>query len=419
MPSDGAEQLPDDFDDDYYEEMIVEYIDNTRRRRVLAVILALLVLLLIAILVIVSRGNRPLSPPDRAAMPRGVGWVRSIYAWGERADQMLIGPVDVAVAPDGTIWTTTNKRAVIGFGPTGTLRRAIVRDRSLNPGDFIAVEGVAVSETGEVYVADFGKNSIMVFSPQGQLLREWGVQLPNEIDVRDGKVAVAAAYGVGIFDTQGKLIAKWGQQGKGADDFDYPHGIALGSDGNVYISDTQNQRVKAYTQDGRLLWIRKTGAKGGQTKDITDTEVKQTMQIPAGMTFDAAGRLLVVDPFEFQVLVLDPKKEGVIVARYGQFGFEDGRFAYPTGISYDRAHDWLAIADTSNNRVQIVRFPGTSSNIVSGLVRRMGDRPWYLCLLPLILLLVAIAMWVVRGRRLREEKAGEYERGLPLTEGSE
>jgi hypothetical protein len=163
------------------------------------------------------------------------------------------------------------------------------------------------------------------------------------------------------------------------------------------------------------LWIRKTGAKGGQTKDITDAEVRQTMQIPAGMTFDAAGRLLVVDPFEFQVLVLDPKKEGVIVARYGQFGFEDGRFAYPTGVSYDRAHDWLAIADTSNNRVQIVRFPGTSSNIVSGLVKRMGDRPWYLCLLPLILLLVAIAMWVARGRRLHDEQAGEHEQKRPLT----
>src|SRR5580698_9716947 len=36
---------------------------------------------------------------------------------------------------------------------------------------------------------------------------------------------------------------------------------------------------------------------------------------------------------------------------------------YPTGIAYDKTRDWFAVADTSNNRVQIIRLPGTGGGV--------------------------------------------------------
>lgn len=390
-----------------HEETVVEYVDNSRRRALFAAILLILFILLFGLSYIVLRLNRPTAPPKPEDLPAGVSWVQSIYAFGTGSTQLLNGPVDTDIAPDGTIWVTTNKRVLAAFGPNGQVRTVVAPQLSGKPGDFISVEGLSVAENGDVYVCDFGKNKVMVFDENGTFLREWGVELPTEIDVRDGKVAVAAAYGIGIFTTEGDLITKWGKRGSGDADLDLPHGIVLGDDGNVYVSDSQNHRIKAYSQQGRLLWTRASKAKTGlKSKAESDTVggVNQNMQIPAGMTFDGAGRLLAVDPFEFQVLVMDTTKKGQVIKRYGRFGAEDGRFAYPTGISYDQSRDWFAVADTANNRVQIIRLPGSGGNALRSTLARVGDQPWWLCSIPLLLLLAAIVVWLTRRRREREAK---------------
>lgn len=402
-----------------YTETVVEYVDNRRSRTVLAAILVLLFLLLIGVGFFIVRISQPAAPPKKADLPTGVSWVRSFYAWGRTPDTMMTAPVDADIAPDGTVWVTTNKRVLVGFDQNGQTRRVITRPNVGAPGGFISIEGLAVDpDTGDLYVAEFGRNSVMVFGPNGELKREFGVELPMEIDVRDGKVAVAAAYGIGIFDTEGKLITQWGQRGKEEADVDLPHGIAIGPDGNVYVSDTQNKRIKAYTQDGRLLWI-KSSKVAGDLKSKVETEtidgVIQNMQIPSSLTFDNAGRLLLVDPFEFQILVLDPAKKGQVVARYGEFGQEDGKFAYPTGIAYDPARDLIAVADTSNNRAQLIRLPDTGGSAIRRNLAWATDQPIWLCAIPLLLLLAAVVVSVLRRRRAKKAEA-EPTAGEPLAD---
>ncbi len=52
------------------------------------------------------------------------------------------------------------------------------------------------------------------------------------------------------------------------------------------------------------------------------------------MTFDGNNRLIVVDPFDFSLSVVDPK-DGKIVKKYGKYGAEDGQLSYPSSVTYD------------------------------------------------------------------------------------
>jgi hypothetical protein len=112
---------------------------------------------------------------------------------------------------------------------------------------------------------------------------------------------------------------------------------------------------------------------------------------------------VLVDPFGFDIVVLDPEQEGKVVGRYGEFGNEDGFFAYPTGIAYDPARDWFAITDTANDRVQVVRIPGSTSQPIPAAARRFLSGPFGICSIPLILLLIALFLGVLRSRTRRRE----------------
>lgn len=414
MPNDPESGRIVPTEDGYYEETVVEYVDNRRSRNVLIAVLVVLVLLLAGVTWFVVKLNRPVSAPNASEMPPGVQWVRSIYAWGTTSDTLLNGPVDTAIAPDGTIWVSTNKQFIAGFSPDGRPRRVIAPTYGKSPGQVVAFEGIAVGENGDVYACDFGRNVIMVFTSQGRYLREWPVELPNEIYVRGGKAVVVTLSGVKVFDLNGKKLTEWGTRGKGEANFDVPHGVFVDSSGRIYVSDTQNKRIRAYTGEGRLLWTRggkevSSLAESTHTQEptLTINGVPQNVELPAGMTMDGRGRLAVVDPFGFDILMLDPAN-GHIVARYGEFGAQDGQFAYPTGISYDPSRDHFAVADTANNRVQIIRLPNTGGNALAVVLTGVGDSPWWICLFPLILLLIAVILMVRRRQRRRaDEKAAE------------
>lgn len=410
--------------DQYYEETVVEYVDNTRRRRMLAALLVILFLLLIGVGYFVVRISQPAGSPDQASLPPGITWIRSFYSWGPGANQLLQSPTATAIGPDGTIWTLASKQYIIGYSPTGQVRAAITPTMGQGKGQVQTLEGIAVGSDGAVYVTDFGNNRIDVFSPNGQLLRSWGVQLPQVIYVKGDRVAVAAANGIGIFDTQGNLISKWGSRGPGEEQVDLPHGILIGNDNLVYVSDTQNRRVKAYDQSGRLLWVKADPNKTGRNLMSTNATIPtsngidQGMLLPTGLAQDAAGRLLMTDAFNFQIVVMDPKKKGLIVARYGEEGQQDGKFAYPTGLAYDARRDLIAVADTTNNRVQVIRLPGTGGNVVSRTLTSITDTPIWLCLIPLILLVLAFILWILRRRgEEADDRADEHdEETLPLAD---
>jgi sugar lactone lactonase YvrE len=375
---------------------------SDRGRVILGVILALLILLLGVLSWFILRVLAPAGAPKSGSTPAGLEWVRSIYGFGPKPDQQFEGVIHTAVAPDGTIWATDGPKArVVGFNPDGSYKGILSHPKLL-----IRPSGIAIAENGEIFVADYYSSMIDVFSSSGRLLRAFSTTTaPFQIAVKGDRVVVTAMDGVRVFTAAGDPVTKFSSRGRAPDQIDLAQGVVIGDDGTIYVADTHNSMIKAFDPAGKLLWVGPP-----DSKDVTRAPTARgngQLQLPSGLTMDGAGRLVLVDPFGFDIVVADPKRQGAIVARYGESGQTDGLFFYPTGLSYDPARDWFAVADTANKRVQIVRIPGSVSFGLLPALRRAWTGPVWICAIPLVLLLLALAVALSGRRRDEEESEGE------------
>ena len=55
------------------------------------------------------------------------------------------------------------------------------------------------------------------------------------------------------FTSAGAYVAQWGSEGSGNGQFDEPYGIAVDSAGNVYVADTDNNRIQKFTSAGAYV----------------------------------------------------------------------------------------------------------------------------------------------------------------------
>jgi DNA-binding beta-propeller fold protein YncE len=400
-----------------------------RLRRGLAILLVILFLLLVGVGAVVVGLVRPSGAPVAEDVPEGLTWVRSIYGMSSRPADQFYTPNHVAIGPNGVIWVTEmSKGLVAAFNPDGSFRRALTVGATGGEGMSMMSRptGIAVSEDNEVYVASFPDNLVTVYDgDSGELLRAIKVQSPNMVAVRGERLFVSSSDTLYLFDTQGTEITRWASRGARNDQIDLPQGLQIGEDGTLYVSDTHNVQIKAFSPDGKSLkWAVpevsdrahtitgdpvEPAKEPTQAPDSTPTTddaaaaegsiaLAKTMQLPAGMTMDAAGRLIFVDPFSFAIYAVDPQT-GTLLDAWGGQGSADGTFNYPTGIAYDPARDWFAVTDTANGRVQIVRIDGSGGSPFAALRRIQG--PLWLCSIPLILLILAVIL-ATRRKRARE-----------------
>jgi len=395
-------------------------------RMALIALLLILVALLATILVFVGKLVAPDGPSEDAVnRTGGLTWVRSIYGISAAAEDQLRSPGHVAIGPDGTIWVTDPvMRRVFGFNPDGSFSRELVA-ASAEEGGMSMLQsptGIAVNTNGEVYVADVRAGVVIVWDRDGEVDRAFEVPSPIQIALRDDRVFVTSAEGLFLYTSTGEEIARWSSRGPSADQVDMPNGAVIGDDGVLYVADTHNVQIKAFSPDGaEVEWaVPPTSARAatlesaGAPETMTEAQLSHpetttaegevgggvdlvsTLQLPTGMTMDGAGRLVFADAFAFALYVIDPQTQS-IVAKYGDQGQADGLFNYPTGIAYDPDRDWFAVADTANARIQIVRIPGSGGSPLAA-ARRVSV-PWIACAAPFVLLLVAAFVGMSRRRR--------------------
>lgn len=398
-----------------YTETIVEYAENRQRKTVFVALVVVLVLLIVLLagsafaVLYWARGQS--GAPTAAELPEDLGWVRSIYGWGETLDTSLAAPSDVAIAEDGSIWAVSGSQMIVGFNPDGSLKQLIQPERGFGQGQVNTLESITIGPDDTIYVTDQGKGSIERFAPDGTWLGQWPVALPIEVASDGGdRLGVTGEGSFGILKMLGEnaeVLGSWGSRGSGEEQFDLPHGIAFGADGVVFVSDTHNARVKAFDKSGKRLWTSEGAPRGYEQSQESTTQ--SIFQLPSGMTVDGRGRVVVADPFGFNLTVLDPAS-GALIDQYGDFGAEDGFFAYPTGVDYDEDRDWFAVADTANNRIQIVRIPGSGASPIAAIRRNLVGPVW-ICCIPLFLLLTAVIAAALRRRRSRETTDGAVDGG--------
>lgn len=415
----------------------------SKLRTILIVVIVILVLLLIGLgyfftTLLVPAGTGEADTGGAA----GFSWVRSIYGYGSGPNEQLRGPTSVAVGEDGTIYATDPQRSrILAFAADGAFRKAIVAGETGDADVPVRPDSLDMGPGGELYAVDSSLDRILVIDVDDSvLLREWPSPGAIGIDVVGDEVFVIGTDGAKAYSLEGDELYSVAPRGRSlGSELDAIYGITADSE-RVYVADTHNKAVKAFTRDGELLWVQTsvtTGDEGlspeealGGTEppDIADdttptadaTETAEStpavepvdaavglMEIPQDLTIDAGGRLVLVDAFAFKIVVLDPST-GDVLASYGEPGASDGLLAYPSGIEYDSGRDWYVVADTANDRVQVFRVSGSGGGAAQAASRLLVS-PFRYCAIPLGLLLLALLFIALSSRRREGDNIGQLE----------
>jgi len=222
------------------------------------------------------------------------------------------------------------------------------------PFQLIGPYGIAVNSEGLVYVADQKVGAIFIFNPKTrdtQLIRNgyeahfgWinglAIDDDNRLFVSDGKM-----HHVLIFNAKHEVE---GQISEGLQD---PVGIALDTTNRfLYVVDTQQDQVIVYDADSLKL-LRRIGT-GGKNHFLTSPG---DFGAPQGVALDKDGNVYVTDTLNNRVEIFDA--DGNLISLFGKHGDGPGYFARPKGIAVDSdGHIW--VADEMEDRLQVFNREG-------------------------------------------------------------
>jgi DNA-binding beta-propeller fold protein YncE len=149
------------------------------------------------------------------------------------------------------------------------------------------------------------------------------------------------AHRVTKFDTDGNFILQWGSQGTGASQFNYPRGIEVDGNGDVYVADGVNLHVQKFTGEGTYLLQWGTGGSGiGQFNSPEDIAV------------DPDGNIHVLDSTSQGVQKFTPTGTFICQGMDDDLGFSEGQLNSPRGIAID-SNGNILVMDSMNQRLLV------------------------------------------------------------------
>jgi RHS repeat-associated protein len=210
------------------------------------------------------------------------------------------GPEGIAIDAKGNIWVADTYNARLQeFNEKGEFIK-VVGSKGTGQGQLVEPTGIAIGPGGNVWVADWANNRVEEFSESGSFIRQFGTEgtangqfkRPDVIEVEaNGNVLVGDQNNERIqeFNQSGEFVTKFGSAGSGAGQFSfgYPMGIAADGKGDVWVSDTGNNRVEK--------WISSSAFDNQEVKTVYDAlgrvkEYKDADGNTAETTYDLDGR---------------------------------------------------------------------------------------------------------------------------------
>ncbi len=158
------------------------------------------------------------------------------------------------------------------------------------------------------------------------------------------------------FTPAGAFITAWGTTGSGGGQFNTPGGIAIDGDGNVYVAD-ENDRVQRFSSTGAFLGSWGTfGTGAGQFND------------PSGVAVDGDGNVYVADKANHRIQKFT--STGTFLTMWGTSGTGEGQFRYPFGVAVD-SQGSVYTSEPVNDRVQ--KFTSTGTFVTAWGTSGTGD----------------------------------------------
>jgi sugar lactone lactonase YvrE len=195
-----------------------------------------------------------------------------------------------------------------------------------------------VDSSGNVYVADTGNQRIRKITPNGTV-----TTLAGDADDEGGG---------GYADGNGTAAS-----------FSNPSGVAVDSSGNVYVADSDNQRIRKITPNGAVTTL--AGSHNGGYADGIGTAAK--FSVSQEVAVDSSGNVYVADTYNHRIRKITPNGMVTTLAGSGNEAYADGNgtaasFTYPRGVAVDSSGN-VYVADSYNQRIRKITPNGTVTTL--------------------------------------------------------
>ncbi|MBM3841083.1 MAG: hypothetical protein FJ398_24640 [Verrucomicrobia bacterium] len=165
-------------------------------------------------------------------------------------DRRFDKPTDIAFAPNGDVFVSDgygNSR-VVKFNHAGKFLLAWGK-KGTGEGEFNVPHAVRLDSQGRVYVADRENDRVQVFDQNGKFIRQFDGFAPFGLFITPDEtvfVADGRAHRALKMTLEGKILGAWGELGSEPGNFILPHGITVGSDGAVYVTEINGKRAQKF-----------------------------------------------------------------------------------------------------------------------------------------------------------------------------
>jgi len=262
-------------------------------------------------------------------------------------------PHGLVVDSKGNLYVADAKvGAIFVINPETRETQLIANGRDASFGLII---GLAIDDSDRLFVSDAEAHRIMVFNPQHKaeaVIKDGvadpaGMAVDNEnrflyvADVGRDQVLVYDADTFKLLRTIGTPNTKHASQALG--DFAKPTGVAVDSDGNVYVTDFLNARVEVFDADGNF--VRTFGKRG---------DGPGYFAMPKGIAIDCDNHIWVTDSMQNRVQVYSQEGDLLIYMGVVQ-GLLPGTFSGLQYITIDK-NNRVFTSEVFPGRVQMFRY---------------------------------------------------------------
>ena len=222
-------------------------------------------------------------------------------------------------------------------------------------------KGIAIHDSGDIYVSSWNDNCIRVFDQGGHEKRTIGsggsghgqFNGPGGISIK-GDVVYVAEYGndrIQKLTTGGQFLQKFGQHGSGQGQFNGPTSVIVDQRDRMIVADSGNHRVVILDQNGS--WLLTMNGYVSSAQGFKD---------PWGLALDPQGNIHVAANGSNTIKVFTP--EGTYVRSYGDV-------KGPTGIAIDE-EGYSLVCECSGNCLSIFDPQGNEIHTVGNLYAPRG-----------------------------------------------
>lgn len=311
------------------------------------------------------------APKKSAWMDRLAGVAVGDASASDKLFYQLIRPYGIGEDSKGRIYVADEKVLAVFILNPETGEVDLIKNGQ--HARFRLITGLALDDADNLFVSDSELRHVLVFDKQHRVQASIsqgmsspaGLAIDTEnrfLYVCDTDLDQVLVYDAdppyNLLRTIGKRDGKHELTTPG--DFSRPTNAAVDDDGNIYVSDTFNDRIEVFDADGNF--IREFGKPGDGAGYFTR---------PKGIAVDRDGHVWVADAMQDRVQVFSP--EGKLLIWMGNHGLLPGQFSMVGGLLIDKQNRVIT-SEQYPGRVQIFRY-FTDEEAKAELARREGGRP--------------------------------------------